>query len=436
MIYEIASLKGTYRACIVHAELYCVFCLLHFVTSFAQWLFNDKLRRFGGECYVYREVAQMVLKIAANATSLLVPMTGIGRYTYNLFSEIIKTGECEIGFLYGFKWGKELVVPRPQNQTVSKVVKSTFPYARTFRRTLQGKVLKHKISNEKYDLHHEPNFLPLDFSIPVVSTIHDLSILRYPEYHPRDRVKMYDKYLHSTIERSTCLIADSNFVRNEIIEIFGIKPEKVVTTLLGVEKSFYPRKQESTLKLLDAYDLKFKSFFLVVSTLEPRKNFKLVIDAYMRLSNAIKEQNPLVIVGMNGWEMSQFDKDLDKLKRQGFIRMLGYVDNEALPLLYSSAKIFLYPSFYEGFGLPSLEAMACGTPVITSNTSSLPEVVGDAGIMVSPFDDVDLFEQMSRLVEDEALLAKLSISSVKRAELFSWKKCAAQTVDVYRRICS
>jgi alpha-1,3-rhamnosyl/mannosyltransferase len=376
----------------------------------------------------------MRIKVAVNACSLLTPMTGIGRYTYNLFSEIMKTGECELGFLYGLSWDKELIVPVPQFQKVASAVKTVFPYARTIRRVAQGSVLKHKLTREKYDLYHEPNFIALSFAGPVVATIHDLSVIKYPDFHTLERVKMFEKYLLRTIDKAEYLITDSEFVRQDIIGTFAVDPEKVVTTLLGVEKRFYPRNEEQCVSFLDAYKLNYKSYILVVSTLEPRKNFRLVVDAYLMLDRKIKEQFPLVIVGMNGWEMSQFDKDLEKLKGQGYLRMLGYVPDEDLPLLYSAAKLFLYPSFYEGFGLPPLESMACGTPVITSNVSSLPEVIGEAGFMVSPDDAVDLNEKILELIEDDEVMACLSGRSIERAKSFTWERCAAQTMAVYHRI--
>lgn len=377
---------------------------------------------------------EMRLKIAVNACSLLTPMTGIGRYTYNLFSEIIKSGECDVGFLYGVSWDKKLIVPVPQYQKVSTAVKTVFPYARTIRRFAQGQVLKHKLTREKYDLYHEPNFFALSFAGPVIATIHDLSVIKYPDFHTLERVKMFEKHLLKTIDKSEYLITDSEFVRQDIIDTFGVNPEKIFTTLLGVDKCFYPRSEEQVAPFLERYKLKHKSYFLVVSTLEPRKNFKLVIDAYLMLDERIKERYPLVIVGMNGWEMSQFEKDLEKLKHQGYLRMPGYVPDEELPMLYSAAKLFIYPSFYEGFGLPPLEAMACGTPVITSNVSSLPEVVGDAGFMVSPDDAVDLSEKVLELIEDEEVAECQSRRSVVRAKSFTWKRCAEQTMAVYRRI--
>lgn len=376
----------------------------------------------------------MGLKIAVNASCLLKPMTGIGRYTHNLFSAIEKESACEIDFLYGLSWSKNLVDPVNQYQRTYRAINKKIPYVRTMARQVQKSILNYHFKKNKFSLYHEPNFLPLSFDIPVISTIHDLSIIKYPDYHPIDRVKIFEKHLLGTIEKSEYLISDSEFVKREIIETFGVHPDKIVTTLLGVEKNFYPRTHESAARMLDAYKLRHKSYFLVVSTLEPRKNFKLVIDAYIRLDNRIKDRYPLVIVGMRGWELDQFDKDIEKLKRLGYLRLLGYVADDELPILYSSAKLFLYPSVYEGFGLPPLEAMACGTPVVTSNTSSLPEVIGDAGLMVSPCDDIGLYEKILQLVEDGEFFAEFSQKSIDRAKLFTWKRCAEQTIDVYRRI--
>lgn len=376
----------------------------------------------------------MRLKVAVNTASLLTPMTGVGRYTYNLFAEIAKRDDCDLDYTYGLPLGENLVIPAKHYRRVSHAIKKVIPYASTIRRWAQKSVLESKLKGGKYDLYHEPNFLPLSFSVPVITTIHDLSIIKYPDYHPADRVKLFEKHLHRAIEQSEYLITDSEFVKSEMVDVFGVNEEKVVTTLLGVEEDFYPRTKALLLPLLEKYKLKYKSFFLIVSTLEPRKNFKLAIEAYIRLDTKIKEQYPLVIVGMGGWEVSQFAQDFEKLRRQGYLRLLGYVANEELPMLYSAAKIFIYPSVYEGFGLPPLEAMACGTPVITSNVSSLPEVVDDAGIMVSPHDDVGLYEKIMQLLEDSVLLDDLSQKSIERAKLFTWEKCARQTVDVYRRV--
>lgn len=376
----------------------------------------------------------MGLKVAVNASSLLKPITGIGRYTYNLFSAMTKDDMCDVDFLYGLSWSKKLVGPVNQYQRTYRAVNKKIPYVRTIARMAQKRVFGRRVKKEKYALYHEPNFLPVSFDLPVITTIHDLSIIKYPDYHPVDRVAMFEKHLLGAIENSEYLITVSEFVKKEIVDMFGISAEKIVTTQLGVDDDFYPHDQGIVMNVLDSYELRYKSYFLVVATLEPRKNFKLVIDAYIRLDNKIKEQYPLVIVGMRGWELNQIDKDIEKLKRMGCLRLLGYVSEEVLPMLYSSAKIFLYPSIYEGFGLPPLESMACGTPVITSNVSSLPEVVGDAGFMVSPYDDVGLYEKIIQLLEDERMLERLSQKSIDRARSFTWKQCAEQTVEVYRRV--
>ena len=325
-------------------------------------------------------------------------------------------------------------MPESRFQNTSEVAKKFFPAARSIRRLVQRAVFRRKQRKEKFDLYHEPNFLPLTYNLPVITTIHDLSIFKFPECHPNARVKFYDKHMKTAIEKSDYLIADSEYIRREIIDIFGIDQQKVVTTLLGVERRFRPQDHITAQALMKMYRLRFKSFFLVVSTLEPRKNLKLVIDAYSRLPHTTKANYPLVIAGMSGWKMSGFKKEIEQLQSKGYLRMLGYIDDESLPIIYSSALSFIYPSRYEGFGLPPLEAMACGTPVITSNTSSLPEVVGDAGIMVSPDDDIGLSEVMTQMVDDPGLVEALSSKSISRSKQFTWEKCARDTVEVYRRL--
>jgi glycosyltransferase involved in cell wall biosynthesis len=376
----------------------------------------------------------MQFKVAVNSTSLLTPMTGVGRYTYNLCSALIRENNCQIGFLYGTSWSNDLLIPETRFQYTIEAGKKFFPAARSIRRLIQIAVLRRKLKKEKFDLYHEPNFLPLTYDLPVIATIHDLSVMRYPECHPAARVRLFDKYMKTAVERSQYLIADSEYVRHEIIDTFGIDQQKVITTLLGVEKRFHPHDLMSAQALMKLYRLRYKSFFLVVSTLEPRKNLKLVIDAYSRLPHTTKANYPLVIAGMSGWKMSGFKKEIEQLQSKGYLRMLGYIDDESLPIIYSSALSFIYPSRYEGFGLPPLEAMACGTPVITSNASSLPEVVGDAGILVSPDDDIGLSEVMTQMVDDPELVEALSSKSISRSKQFTWEKCARDTIEVYRRL--
>ena len=178
------------------------------------------------------------------------------------------------------------------------------------------------------------------------------------------------------------ILVDSNFVKTELLDYFGIKPEKVIVHHLAADNIYRQRTELEVYKTLNKFGLKFKKFILCVGTLEPRKNLTQAISAYRNLPSVIQDQYPLVVVGAKGWKSSQLESDLGALVNKGKAHLLGYVDQQTLADIFSSAKILLYPSLYEGFGLPPLEAMTSGVPVIVTNTASLPEVVGDAGIKV------------------------------------------------------
>jgi alpha-1,3-rhamnosyl/mannosyltransferase len=182
------------------------------------------------------------------------------------------------------------------------------------------------------------------------------------------------------------------------------------------------------------FGLQAGQYILSVGTLEPRKNLTTAIKAYARLPETIRQDMPFVIAGMKGWRTDGLDKEVAALIEKGQIRRLGYVPDEALPALYSGARAFVYPSLYEGFGLPPLEAMACGTPVIVSNRSSLPEVVGDAGLKVEALDVDGLAGAMNQVIEDDVLRASLRQRGMERAKGFSWRRCAEETLAVYRKV--
>ena len=173
---------------------------------------------------------------------------------------------------------------------------------------------------------------------------------------------------------------------------------------------------------------------LSVGTLEPRKNIPVLIDAYSLLPAALQRQFPLVLVGMRGWLNSGLEARMKPLVERGVIKPLGYVPDAAMPLIYSGAAAFVFPSLYEGFGLPPLEAMACGVPVISSQSSSLPEVVGDAGILVDPQNVDAIADSLHRVLEDHAFAEELAQKGIRRAARFSWKQTAVETISVYRHV--
>ena len=381
----------------------------------------------------------MSLNVYFNAIALLSPRTGIGQYCLNLMSELENFSEVKQHYFYGRGWSDQLSRQAPTSvtptQRAQRLVAQVIPdLAYGLKQRWRERRFRSGIASTTSAVYHEPNFLSFRTPLPTVVTIHDLSILRYPETHPRSRVAFMTRRLGESIRRADCVISDSEYGRQEILAEYNLPPERVVSVLLAAGSGFSPVAAEQLPALLAPFDLQSGQYVLSVGTLEPRKNLTTAIKAYARLPEAIRQEIPFVIAGMKGWRTDGLDREVAALIDKGQIRRLGYVPDEALPALYSGARVFVYPSLYEGFGLPPLEAMACGAPVIVSNRSSLPEVVGDAGLQVDALDVDGLAEAMNRLIGDDVLRASLRQRGMERAKGFSWRRCAEETLAVYRRV--
>lgn len=375
----------------------------------------------------------MTLALAVNTTALVLsPLTGIGQYTKQLMLEMEKRADVDPHFFYATFWSKSLNLSAPPElHKFKSFIKKFVPRPYESSRFLQQPLFKAGLKRYRLSLYHEPNFIPYRTDIPTIITVHDLSYLRYPETHPASRVRIMSKLLPPAIERATRILTDSDFVRKEIIEVFAVAPEKVVTTHLGVSPAFRPMSAEETLPTLARLGLQHGKYLLAVGTLEPRKNLLLTLRAYRRLPQSLREEFPLVVVGMKGWHTETLESELEELLRSGQVRLPGYISAEDLCRLYAGGTMLVYPSLYEGFGLPLLEGMASGIPVVTANRSSLPEVVGDAGIVIDPDDDAALLESILTLLESPTETASLRMRGIARAAKFTWAKCAETTADAY-----
>jgi alpha-1,3-rhamnosyl/mannosyltransferase len=285
-------------------------------------------------------------------------------------------------------------------------------------------------------VYHEPNYVSLPFGGPTVPTVHDLSFVHYPETHPKERLKHLDRYLPPTLARAAHVITDSEAVRKEAIEHFALEPTRVTAIHLGVDPAFAPRGAVQCCEVLARYGLRHGSYALSVGTLEPRKNLVGAIRAFAGLPERFRGSTPLVVVGRRGWLSGDIDKMIRAGEAAGWLRFLGYLPQADLSIIYAGARVFTYPSRYEGFGLPVVEAMASGIPVVTSSVSCLPEVAGNAAELVHP-DDVDgLRAILEKLLEDDSLCAELRRLGLEQAKRFSWQRCAEETVAVYRRVAT
>ena len=268
--------------------------------------------------------------------------------------------------------------------------------------------------------------------VPTVITVHDISCFRHPETHPEQRVRWQQENLPGALSQAAHILAVSDFTKNELIDYFGIKPEKITVTHNGVDDSFKPRPSIEVSAALSRFGLSRQQYILTVSTIEPRKNLDTLVKAYTQLPKPFRLSYPLVVVGMRGWKEAPFIKSLEPLIKEGSARLLGYVDQRDIPLLFNGASTFVYPSIYEGFGIPVAEAMASGAPVIASNSSSLPEVLGESGLLVESRNVQGWTNALRQMLLDADLRETMAKRGIERAKLFTWEQCAQRTLSVYR----
>lgn len=374
------------------------------------------------------------MKVALNATALLSPLTGIGQYTHQLALHLQRTAGIDLSLFYANGWSQEIRhTPLPIAARIKSLIRRWVPNSYALSRSVQQWNFTAGTREGKFDLYHEPNFLTYHFNGPTVITVHDLSWIRHPEVHPAERVRAMHKYFEPGLERASLIITDSEFVKKELIDVFGVCPEKIQPVLLGVEPVFHPQTAVEAHPVLSKYGLDYGSYLLAVGTLEPRKNLQVALHAFMRLPRKIRNQCPLILVGMKGWNTSELEREIGPLVKAGEIRRLGYIPREDLTAITAGAVTLIYPSTYEGFGLPPLEAMACGVAPVVSDVASLPEVVGDAGIRLDPRDIAAWTDAMQRMAEAPEERMQLGERARRRSMSFTWERCGKETVDVYKR---
>lgn len=295
----------------------------------------------------------------------------------------------------------------------------------------------------KYDIYHISYFPLPDINalpnVPRILTVYDLIPLLFPEFFvPRVNQRAIDIIKSLDIQRDW-VICISEHTKRDFCKYSGMNSERVFVTPLAAANYFYPVESSQHIKnILVKYKAPTSPYLLSLCTLEPRKNLDLLIRAFSNFIQAHPNfELNLILVGTNGWKNDKiFQAIQDNSQIKDRIFFTGYVPDKDLAPIYSGALAFVYPSLYEGFGLPPLEAMQCGTPVITSNSSSLPEVVGDAGLLINPTQQDELSSAIWKLVSDKQLRFELSQRSIARASQFSWKKSVDQTIEVYKTVLS
>ncbi|GAA0129021.1 glycosyltransferase family 1 protein [Methanococcus maripaludis] len=368
------------------------------------------------------------MKIGIIADRLNRPLTGIGNYIYNLITEISISNKN----IYIINYEENKIVPNVNKITIKNPVSRISNKSFYFWHLYLNYYLKK--TNLDLDIIHSPeNATPFTtIRSKKVITVYDDIPFHFPEYFTKSTRYRHELLLQKTLNSSDKIISISENTKRDVINHFKIPEDKIKVIPLAANENFKKVDENETSKIKSKYNINFP-FILYVGTLEPRKNIPSLLNAFY----IIKKQgipHKLVIAGGKGWKYKEIFETIDKLNLQNDVIFTGYVPDEDLPGLYNAADLFVYPSLYEGFGLPPLEAMQCGTPVITSNTSSLPEVVGDAGIMINPYDVDELANKMYEVLTNEKLRKEMSKKGLERAKLFSWKKCAEEHLKVYEEV--
>lgn len=374
------------------------------------------------------------LSVVINAVPLLSPLTGLGQYVRNLSEALVKLRQADLCFFYGFGWGQEVRsegLPAAANR-IKLTFRKHLPYSYELSRWLQQMKFSQGLRKYKPQLYHEPSFLSYEFDGPTVLSVHDLSWIRFPEAHPAERVRIMNKLFEPSLARADRIITDTEFGKQELIEVFGVESSKIHPIHLAADSLFKPLSSFETSFFLASKGLAHREYWLALGTIEPRKNLQVVLDAFSNLPVATRSRTPLVLVGMVGWNAGDLLPKINAMEQAGELVRLGYLSQSDLAIVVAGAKALIFPSVYEGFGLPIVEAMQCGVPVLSSSASCLPEVVGGAGLLFDPHDVDDLSRLMLQVLEDTELVASLSARGLGRAKDFGWQKTAQQTVDVYR----
>jgi glycosyltransferase involved in cell wall biosynthesis len=376
------------------------------------------------------------MDIIVNAIPLTGLLTGISRYVRCLYSALQTgldlsityfTGSAQLSAMpqqaepHAWSKGTEMIWRLPDAVVTGIRSVNQLNFERRLRRACH---------NKQYTIYHETAFFPAALSeVPIVYTLYDISLIKYRAEHPRERIWFFDLFFNRRLRYAAHILTISNFMRNELVETLKIPGDAVTAIPLAHDPNFYPRSRQDIVRMLSRKKWP-KEYILFVGTLEPRKNLSLLIKALSRTENKI----PLVLTGWRGWGDKQWLNDIKHLGLEKRVFFTDYVDEETLACLYSGASAFVYPSLYEGFGLPVLEAMACGCPVICSHAASLPEVAGDAALFINPADPDDLACKIDRVLQDTALRSVLIENGLQRAQCFSWQKTAAQTLELFSRV--
>lgn len=392
------------------------------------------------------------MRVVVNQLPALGLKTGIGHYTVQLLRCLHEqAGQDRIdGFPEGWIRKARAVCaqarpylegtrsdpshPRPSPPFSGSLRKKVLGSLRRFGRNLLAQHFRLVCALRGYDLYHEPNFIPLPSDQLTLATLHDLSVVLHPEWHPADRAAYFDAHFHRGLARCVHFLAISEFGRQEMIRNLGIAPERITRTYMGIRPGLGPLPPAETARVLRELALPPR-YLLYLGTIEPRKNILVLLRAYCSLPERVRSRWPLLLVGSWGWNTQAVADYLHREARHRGVIHRGYVADEHLAAIYNGARALVYPSLYEGFGLPPVEMMACSGAVLASTAGALVETVGSRAHLIDPGDTEGWRDAMVRVVEDDDWWRSLRTGVMALARPFTWDRCAAETLRVYRCLC-
>jgi len=370
------------------------------------------------------------MKIGIN-TSFINLKSGIGTYVNNLVQnlQLIQNSSDE----YHFYLSKESYDPEYFDEGKNRVYRYNIPQFNSLRKVLWEQVfLPGKVKKSKLDVFHSPAFIsPLGLDIPSIVTIHDLAFLKYPDTIIKYKRGFYNYMFNRAIENSAKIITPSDFIKQELLESFECPEDKISVVYEGVSELFTPENDEEIIsQCLTGLKID-KPFLMFTGIIEPRKNLENILMAF---SKSGCDDMLFVIAGKEGWMCESVFEIIQESGLNDRVIITGEISPSVLRVLYSSCIALIFATLYEGFGLPVLEAMACGAPVVTSNRSALPEVAGDAALFVDPENVEEISDAMKRIIDDQGLRNELSQKGFDNIKRFSWKKCAEETSLIYHSL--
>lgn len=376
------------------------------------------------------------MKIAIDISQIAYRGTGVSNYTREMVKSLLRNDSHNDYLLFGISLRQLNLLNEfyEEVRAINDRVKNCFfPIPQTVGNFLWNKF--HRLTLEKLlgkiDIYHSSDWIQPPTQAKKVTTIHDLVIYKYPDVSNPQIIKTQKRRLEWVKRECHAILADSQTTKKDIVNILHIKPGIIEVVYPGISQEFTRQNDEEIIRLKQKYGL-LNEYILSVGTIEPRKNIKRVIRAFESylshpLIAALKKPVELVIAGNPGWDNTLFSDNK-------YIKTLGYVTPSDLPALYSGASLFIYPSLYEGFGLPVLEAMACGVPVISSSRGSLKEVASDSAILVDPESEEDIASKMVQIFIDATLRSELITKGTKQAAFFTWDKAARKILSVYENL--